>query len=109
MRLSLAIAAFATGCAGHAMPCADPSCESGMECLANRCVRAGSDPVPATTERRVLEAISVATERADSLGPSVRVGGKRSGAAKAVYLGFDVHPERHERVVAAFLLLQPLP
>src|SRR6185503_13124100 len=55
---------LALGCTRQGAPCAAPTCGAGYECLANRCVVVGSDPVPGTTERVVLEPAAFASTEA---------------------------------------------
>src|SRR5690242_3433873 len=105
--------ALLQACARGPEPCASASsCPTNTECLANRCVPAGSDPVALDTRRIVLSpsAIAVVTARdarADDLAPAVTFGG-RAGGASALYLRFQPLWREARRVDSAFLVLEPL-
>jgi len=82
----LAIGLLGTGplssCTSAALPCRSPEhCPAQRECLANRCVAPGSDPVAAGTTRLVVEAAEVAvvreggSSRGAALPPTVTLGG----------------------------------
>lgn len=107
--LPLALAAAA--CTASPEPCIGAgSCAAGTECLANRCVPAGGEPVDATSERRVAEpqamAVVSAAHHAAALPTAVTFGG--AGGDVALYLRFPPL-WRGARVHAAFLLLEPMP
>jgi hypothetical protein len=114
-------------CSPGVTPCATPVCTAGYECLANRCVPRGADPVPPGTERLVLEPVAVAVAEPRG-GPGIRGvrqgphGNRRmnraanaatatlgSGSAEAstLYLRFPNSWKRNGVVAAAFLVLSP--
>jgi hypothetical protein len=104
-------AASALACVATPVPCRSPgACPAGTECLAQRCAALGTEPVPASTGRLVLEPADIAVTPAHSmrsggLPPSVSFGGG-SGASDELLVrfggGFDARD-----VVAAFLVLEP--
>jgi len=70
----LAVAGLLASCARTPLPCRSPEhCPLQSECLANRCVPLGSDPVLAGTTRLVVEAAQVAV---------VREGARARGASR---------------------------
>lgn len=101
-------------CAPGHQPCDTPgTCARGYECLANRCVPAGGEPVPAGGHRVVVEPsrmalVSSGTQpRADRL-PTAVVFGSRAEGAVGLYLDFEpAWPA--SRIDSAFLLLDPMP
>jgi hypothetical protein len=101
------LALASAGCSRAGRPCAAPDCGDGYECLANRCVAAGADPVAPGTERVVLLPVSfaVADGRANASAPTITLGNDRS----MLLLGFDPAWKTEGRVRAAFLLLEPSP
>jgi hypothetical protein len=119
MRLSigwtLPALVLGAGCARGPVPCTTPgTCSGGEECLANRCVAAGHDPVPAAARRWVITADRVAvvnhagTSATGRLPSAVRFGSAAEGAA-VLYLRFAPVWASAARVDSAFLLLEPLP
>lgn len=114
MRSSSLIAALvALACSPGPEPCITPgTCAKGDECLANRCVPAGGAPVPAGTERIVLEprAIAVVSSRGQSRSlPGTVVFGSRAEGSSVIYLGFPTVRSKRHRIASAFLLLEPMP
>jgi hypothetical protein len=84
-----------------------------MECLAHHCAVVGSDPVPETSKRYVLDPATVALvgasrpSAAAGLPPAATLGGKAEGAA-SLYLDFEPSWPPAARVDRAFLLLSPV-
>ncbi len=112
---SLALLGAALACARGPEPCASAgTCPEGQECLANRCVVAGGDPVPADSQRLVVEpermaVVSAKSEpRAGEIPPAVAFGSRADGAI-ALYLAFPPVWRRAKHVEAAFLVLEPMP
>jgi len=102
-------------CTPGPVPCSAPgTCPKGTECLSNRCVPLGSDPVPEDSRRLVLRPTSVALvsarEHSDAgvLPPAVAFGSRREGAV-ALYLRFEPRWQAEPLVHTALLLLDPLP
>jgi hypothetical protein len=95
-----------TGCASSLTPCAGPSCETDHECLANRCMPAGSDPVPPDSTRIVLTPLSCATDRPGEAPGAVVLGSERKPNSELL-LRFGDDWKRSADVAAAFLLLAP--
>jgi hypothetical protein len=88
-------------------------CSADMECLANRCVPLGSDPVQPSTRRIVAapSAIAVVSSRGtggETLPAAVTFGGAAEGAA-ALYLRFAPVWHGAGAIQNAFVLLEPLP
>jgi hypothetical protein len=111
MRSLVLAALLALGCSPGPEPCVSPgTCARGDECLANRCVPAGGTPVPAETERIVLEprTIAVVSSRRKRAEGAV-VFGSRSVGSSAVYLRFARLRLGGRRIASAFLLLEPMP
>jgi hypothetical protein len=99
------------GCAAGPRPCrSSVACASGSECLANRCLSVGDEPVAAGSTRLLLEPLSVAVVReAGAAGPlpsSVSFGAT-TGRSEQLLVRF---PDARSQldVDAAFLLLQPM-
>jgi hypothetical protein len=98
-------------CSARVQPCRSPSvCPEHDECLAQRCVPVGAEPVGPGSQRLVLEPLQIAVVREHdhpqpALPPSVSLGGP-SARAEQLLLRF---PQAwHElNVTAAFLLLEP--
>jgi hypothetical protein len=100
-------------CAPALQPCRSPSvCSENEECLAQRCVPLGADPVDPGSRRLVLEPLQVAVVRrqraaAGGLPASVTFGGPTDQSEQLLlrfpeaWAGTDVS--------AAFLLLRPAP
>ncbi len=107
----LPVVLLAAACTASPEPCIGPgSCAAGTECLANRCVPAGGEPVDATTERRVAEPLAMAVVSSahhDATLPSAVTFGGVDGDV-ALYLRFAAL-WRGAHVDAAFLLLEPMP
>jgi hypothetical protein len=102
-------------CASGPVPCTSPgTCPTGTECLANRCLPVGSDPVPEDSRRLVLRPTSLALvssrghTNAGALPPAFAFGSRREGAV-ALYLRFEPRWQGQSAVHSAFLLLDPLP
>jgi hypothetical protein len=108
----LALSVLAIACRPSPTPCSTPgTCPAGTECLANRCVTQGGDPVSAGARRIVLRpsilAVVSSRQRSVSL-PGAVVFGSRVGGATAIYLAFDPVWRRKPPVESAFVLLSPL-
>ncbi len=103
----LFVALTALGCSPLGNPCLGETCGKGHECLADRCVTAGFEPVPAQVRRIVLEPI-IETVGGDGgeRAATVLLGGRRSSV---LYLEFDSNWKPRGHVAAAFLLLEPSP
>jgi hypothetical protein len=103
--------ALILGCAATPRPCRSPSaCLTGSECLADRCVPLGAEPVDPRSQRLVLDATAIAVVRTEAgrqsaLPPTVTLGGSRRQSEELLVL----FPHRwHELDIAsAFLLLEP--
>jgi hypothetical protein len=112
--LFVLVVALVIGCAPGPSPCTTPgTCGSGEECLANRCVPLGTDPVAADTRRllfvpHALAVVSARGERADGLPGAVTFGSRSTGAS-ALYLSYAIGFDRIRAVDSAFLVLEPLP
>lgn len=108
----LAVAGLAFGCEKGPIPCAGAgSCPMGRECLASRCVLEGGEAVPGASRRLLLRPSALGVARggrdAGGMAPSVTLG-RRADDETALYVRFE--PSWNQgRVVAAFLLLEPLP
>lgn len=100
------------GCAAPPLPCASAGvCPTGQECLANRCVPYGGQPVPQDSQRLLLalEQLGVWApneRRWQAPQPAVVLGGT-GRAARALCLRFTAPPADVE-IHSAFLLLQPV-
>ena len=106
MRLVLAMIPLAiTACTARPAPCAAPTCGAGLECLANRCVQGGSEPVPGSTQRIVLTPVACTTARGEALSGSVTLGDERAPDTR-LYVRFGAFEPGGE-VLAAFLLIEP--
>lgn len=102
--LLVALAALTLGCAPARGPCASPACGAGYECLANRCVPSGGEPVPPGSRRVSLEPSAVGV--ASGTGPSAATLG--GATSSALYLRFDPSWKSEGAVSAAFLLLETM-
>lgn len=98
-------------CGAGPRPCRSPSaCTDGSECLANRCLPLGAEPVAPDTRRVVLDPVAMAVVRAGArrqgaLPPTVTFGGPASqGETLLVDFADGWGPID---VDAAFLLLEP--
>jgi hypothetical protein len=98
-------------CASPPTPCAVAhACAAGEECLANRCVPSGGEPVPERGQRVLLtlEQLGVWDEPQGSwqaLGPRVLLGDAALGE-QTLCLRF-AQPEQKLQIHAAFLLVYP--
>jgi hypothetical protein len=100
-------------CSAAPRPCVSPgTCTAGRECLANRCVPEGGEPVPKDTRRLVAEPSEmVVVDRkgvARELGPALVLGSRVRGTT-TLYLRFDAVWHRARDIESAFLLLEPMP
>jgi hypothetical protein len=99
------------GCTSSVVPCRTPGhCGAGEECLAHRCVTLGAEPVPAGSDRTVVEAsrvLVVTPDAGGALPPTVTLGGAAS-RDRALVMAFPQLWAARE-VDAAFLLLEPAP
>jgi len=109
----LALVVFC-GCSRSPEPCASAGvCPEGQECLANRCVVAGGEPVSSDAERRVAEpsrmvVLSDAHESgSEPLPPGVTFGAEHRGST-ALFLEFPPVWRGAHEIEAAFLVLEPL-
>jgi hypothetical protein len=99
------------GCAGSTRPCRSPdACPLGSECLADRCVALGAEPVAPHSQRLVLDPVAIAVirteaERQNALPPTVTLGGPPS-QSEELLVRF-AHPWDELDVDSAFLLLEP--
>lgn len=98
-------------CAAAPRPCRSPSaCPDGSECLANRCLPLGAEPVGPDTRRVVLEPVALAVVRAgarreSALPPTVSFGGPQDRDEQLlVDFADDWAPVE---VDSAFLVLEP--
>lgn len=99
------------GCAARPTPCAGPTCPAVGECLANRCVPKGTEPVDPASTRLVLrpKRIAVVTrETAPGLPMTVTLGDAARGPV-TLLLDFGDSWKDVADVDAAFLLLEPTP
>ncbi len=102
-------------CAPGPEPCSTPgTCARGYECLANRCVPAGGEPVPADARRLVSEpsrmAVVSSRARPDAGAlPGAVVFGSRAEGAVGLYLDFEPAWQSVRHIDSAFLLLDPMP
>ncbi len=102
-------------CAPGPQPCNTPgTCARGYECLANRCVPAGGEPVPATSRRMVVEPkrMAVVSSRAHRHAgqlPTAVVFGSQAEGSVGLYLDFEPDWHHVRRIDSAFLLLDPMP
>lgn len=102
-------------CAPGPQPCATPgTCPHGEECLANRCVPAGGEPVPASAHRIVVEparmaVVSSRAHRHAGALPTAVVFGSRAEGSVGLYLDFEPHWPRAHHIDSAFVLLDPMP
>jgi hypothetical protein len=107
----VASAGMALACVATPVPCRSPgACPAGTECLAQRCVALGTEPVAAGTERLVLEPADIAVVPARSardggLPASVTFGGA-GDASDELLVRFGSDFDARD-VVAAFLVLEP--
>jgi hypothetical protein len=114
--IPLLSAAILTGaaCAPGPTPCNTPgTCPKGQECLANRCVPLGGDPVAAQSERLLLRPssmvlVSSSAHRSGSELPTAVLLGSRVEGAVALYLRFDPVWRGRPPVASAFVLLEPM-
>ncbi|HTM43321.1 MAG TPA: hypothetical protein VL137_00125 [Polyangiaceae bacterium] len=105
----VALAALTSACVSNPTPCAAADvCADGLECLANRCVRAGGQPVPDNAQRQLLqlEQIGVWSNNhpSASLPPVVTLGD--AIAENQLILRFAA-PSTELHIQSAFLLLHP--
>jgi hypothetical protein len=110
---ALAVVGLLASCSRTPLPCRSPEhCPQQSECLANRCVALGSDPVMAGTTRLVVEAAQVAVVREGARGAisralplTVTLGGPEQAEEQLLvrfprsWAGLDID--------TAFLLLAP--
>lgn len=106
---------LALSCTQSPTPCTTPGvCASGDECLANRCVPLGSEPVALDSRRSVLtpHAIAVVSARGpqqtDPMPNAVTFGSATEGAS-ALFLEFEIGSHQIKSLDSAFLVLEPLP
>jgi hypothetical protein len=105
--------ALLLGCAVTPRPCRSPSaCLSGSECLADRCVPLGAEPVDPRSRRLVLDAAAIAVVRTEAgrqsaLPPTVTLGGPPS-QSEQLLVQFAHHWHDLD-IDSAFLLLEPAP
>jgi hypothetical protein len=108
----VALAALTTACVSHPTPCAAANaCSDGLECLANRCVPVGGEPVPQQDQRQLLQLEQVGVwsraQRDHGLPPTVVLGEAGDNSSRFI-LRFAA-PSPALQIDAAFLLLYPLP
>jgi hypothetical protein len=105
------VALLLASCTPSLQPCRSPNvCPKTEECLAQRCLPLGAEPVDPGSRRLVLEPVQVAVVRAHhspqpGVPPTVSLGGP-SGQSEQLLVRF---PEAQAGldVSAAFLLLEP--
>ena len=114
MRALVGSLLFCAACAAGPVPCTTPgTCPEGQECLANRCVAVGGDPVPAYTRRLVLRPSSMALlssrthQEVAALPPAITFGSQVQGSV-ALYLRFEPAWRSVGKIESAFLLLDPM-
>ena len=101
------------GCAASPRPCRSPSvCAEGSECLANRCLPLGAEPVAAGGQRIVLEPVALAVVRPGArpegaLPPTVTFGGPPRQNEQLLVAFADDWGELD--IDTAFLLIEPAP
>ncbi len=106
-RVTLAISALLLGgCSRGPEPCRQlKHCGEGYECLAQRCVSLGSDPVPQDAARLVLEPTRIGVLSKDE---TPRLGGVRlhapDGSQSELLLDFPL-PDGDVSLVTAFLVV----
>ena len=118
MRATAAFASLLTGaqlaCNPGPTPCITPgTCPAGYECLANRCMPLGGEPVPENSERRVMHPIAMAvvsahSHRAAEQLPAAITFGSRTVGSVALYLRFEPPPGAASHLHTALLLLEPM-
>ncbi|MCC6217268.1 MAG: hypothetical protein IT376_20590 [Polyangiaceae bacterium] len=105
-------ALLALACAPGPQPCVTPgTCPTGEECLANRCVASGGEPVAPGARRVVLAPVELAVIREGRAlrGLPLAVTFGRAGAPReALLLGFGGELRRDGELEAAFLVLEPV-
>jgi hypothetical protein len=106
---TLALVGSLLNCAAPVVPCLAPGhCSKGEECLAQRCVTLGAEPVPQGSARTVVEASRVLVVTPDGVGalpPTVTLG-SAPARDRALVLSFPQLWASRD-VDAAFLLLEP--
>lgn len=113
MRPLFCSALLVLACSRGPEPCASAgTCPEGQECLANRCVVAGGDPVPADSQRLVVEpeAMAVVEGRQREPGelPAAVTFGSSAGTTATLYLRFPGVWRDKRRIEAAFVILEPM-
>jgi hypothetical protein len=100
----------ASACSRQGAPCAAPTCGSGYECLASRCVPSGSAPIDRDTDRVVLEpsGVAVGGSRGGAAPPSATLGGK-GAPSETLYLRFAPTWRSPAEIVGAFLVMASAP
>lgn len=99
-------------CAVAQPPCvAESACDPGAECLANRCVPEGGEPVPESSERVVLTPSKVAVAPLSASLPTHATLGGPTADAQLLFLDFELgallRDARSQQLHTAFLLLPP--
>jgi hypothetical protein len=111
-RHCLALWVMALGCARGPEPCVGAAtCPAGQECLADRCVVAGGQPVPQGVERRVLRPVEMAVlshSRSGAELPTSVTFGCRAEGETLLLLRYAPTWAAGAGVESAFLLLYPL-
>lgn len=100
------------GCHPGPEPCLGATCGAEGECLAQRCVPRGGDPVPADSIRAVLEPITVAAvarDALDSTTPAIVAFGSTVERQTVLYLRFRRDGLGPAPIANAFLLLRSAP
>lgn len=101
-------------CANVPTPCTgEDVCADGTECLANRCVVEGSEPVAEDSQRSIAHVTQFAVlaeqvEYGGALPASVTFGSRQAGTL-LVLLRFQPIWRDRSRLEQAFLLLEPMP
>jgi hypothetical protein len=105
----VALAALTSACVSNPTPCAAANaCADGLECLANRCVPTGGQPVPDNAQRQLLHLEQLAVwskdHPTDGLPPAVVLGD--ANTENQLMLRFAAPPPEL-LIQSAFLLLYP--
>jgi hypothetical protein len=105
------LAGAVLACGAVSRPCRSPSaCPAGSECLADRCVLLGAEPVDPRSRRLVLDPVAIAVVRSEAsrqaaLPPTVTLGGPQS-QDEQLLVRFS-HAWGELDIDSAFLLLEP--
>jgi hypothetical protein len=107
----MVVATSTLACGAVPRPCRSPSaCPAGNECLADRCVLLGAEPVDPRSRRLVLDPVAIAVVRSEAgrqraLPPTVTLGGPPN-QDEQLLVRFS-HSWSELDIDSAFLLLEP--